>query len=36
MEYIVGDFVKISLEDKEQVVTVRGYDLYIRRIFIVK
>lgn len=26
MEYIVGDFVKISLEDKEQVVTVRGYD----------
>lgn len=26
MEYIVGDFVKISLEDKEQVVTVRGYE----------
>lgn len=26
MEYSVGDFVKISLEDKEQVVTVRGYD----------
>lgn len=26
MEYIVGDFAKISLEDKKQVVSVIGYD----------